>query len=152
MSTTDLEQIEAICRERGVRLTDQRRRVLAILLACERPMGAYDIMQALDEQHTDGSAHRTAPPTVYRALEFLQAQGFIHRIASLQAFVACAEPDHRHAGQFLICTDCGRVDELDDERLDRTVEAAATARGFAADSHIEVSTRCDECDDTTASR
>ena len=147
MTDNTLDQIEQLCRDRGVRLTDQRRRVLAILLEGDRPLGAYDIMQAMDQQSGD-DAHRTAPPTVYRALEFLQGQGFIHRIASIQAYVPCMEPDHQHAGQFLICTDCGRVDELDDKRLDKTVEEAAAAHGFAPDSHIEVTSRCDDCRST----
>ncbi|MEO0425741.1 MAG: Fur family transcriptional regulator [Pseudomonadota bacterium] len=147
MSEATLDRIEALCKTRGVRLTEQRRRVFLVLLEADRPLGAYDIMHALDEQSAEG-APKTAPPTVYRALEFLQAQGFVHRIASIQAFVPCAEPDHKHAGQFLICSDCGRVDELDDQRLGRTVGAAATARGFASDSHVEVTTRCDDCQET----
>lgn len=144
MTFATLERIEEVCRERRVKLTPQRRRVLQILLDEGRPMGAYDIMRAMDQQ-AEGT-QRTAPPTVYRVLEFLQGQGFIHRIASLQAYVPCAEPEREHAVQFLICTDCGRVDELDDKRLDRTVQAAAAAHGFKCDKQIEVTSRCDDCD------
>ncbi|MEM9387422.1 MAG: Fur family transcriptional regulator [Pseudomonadota bacterium] len=144
MSKATLDRIEASCLARGVRFTAQRRRVFLALCEAGGPVGAYDIMQALDEKAVDG-APKTAPPTVYRALEFLQAQGFVHRIASIQAFVACAEPGHKHSGQFLICPDCGRVDELDDERLGRSVGEAAAARGFASNRQIEVTALCDEC-------
>jgi Fur family zinc uptake transcriptional regulator len=145
-----LGHVERLCRERGLRLTEKRRRVLEILLQSDRPMGAYDLMHVLDNEA--GGQRRTAPPTVYRALEFLQSQGFIHRIASVQAYVPCIEPDHTHAGQFLICTDCGRVDELDDRRLDRSVGAAAAAHGFSRKHHVEVTGRCDECTSSEGAR
>ncbi|MEO0974703.1 MAG: Fur family transcriptional regulator [Pseudomonadota bacterium] len=146
MTTQALALIERLCRERGAKLTSTRRRVMQIILASTAPMGAYDIMRALDD--TSGRPQRTAPPTVYRALEFLQREGFVHRIASLQAFVPCVEPDHEHAGQFLVCADCGRVDELDDHGLERSLTVAAAARGFDLSHHIEMTGRCDECRST----
>src|SRR6202043_12814 len=74
-----LATAERICRERGVRLTETRRRVLELILEAGQPIGAYGLLGRL-------SGH-PMPPTVYRAIDFLLAQKFIHRIESLNAFV-----------------------------------------------------------------
>lgn len=145
MSKRALARIERLCRDRGVRLTPQRRRVLALLLQSERPLGAYEIIKLLDAD--SDRASRTAPPTVYRALDFLLEQGFVHRVSSLQAYVSCVEPDHAHSAQFLVCTDCGRADELIDTRLEASIEAVTRARGFASGAHaLEVTCRCQGCE------
>ena len=62
----------------------------------------------------DGDGRRAAPPTVYRALEFLLEHGLVHRIESLNAFIGCASPKAPHSGQFLLCTGCGTATEMDD--------------------------------------
>ena len=99
---------DALCARQGVRLTELRRRVLELVWQSHKPLGAYDILAVLSE--TDG---RRAPPTVYRALDFLQENGLVHRIASLNAFVGCNNPEHSHQGQFLICRTCHTAIELE---------------------------------------
>lgn len=132
---------ERLCRGRGVRLTPQRRCVLEILCDNHKPMGAYDILDLMQRQVASAK-----PPTVYRALEFLLAQGLVHRIESLNAYVSCVHPEHPHASQFLICRDCGEVRELESRSVDRTLDSALRACGFEADSQvIEVTGRCLRC-------
>jgi len=136
-----LQQAESLCRHRGVRLTAQRRQVLEILSEQPRPLGAYEILERLMRQLPGAK-----PPTVYRALAFLQAQGLVHRLESLNAFVSCLHPAHAHAGQFLICSDCGRVQELEDAAVESTLDRAVGASGFQAESRvIEVTGRCARC-------
>ena len=60
---------------------------------------------------------------MYRALEFLLEHGLVHRVASLNAFIGCAHPGHSGAGQFLICTECGVAAELNDSRVEDSIEA-----------------------------
>ena len=132
---------ERICSERGVRLTQQRRDVLGIISASERPLGAYDIM---DRMRADKP--RIAPPTVYRALDFLMAEGLIHKLESLHAYVGCQHPDHPHFSQFLICNDCGEVDELHSDMVSDSLSDAAQERGFQPDrSTVEIVGRCARC-------
>lgn len=139
-----LQQADRLCRERGVRLTHQRRRVLGILCSRVQPMGAYEILEQLT-----GMIPGAKPATVYRALQFLQKQGLVHRLESLNAFVSCVQPDHPHAGQFLICRDCGQVEELEDQSVERILGRAVRALGFRADSRIiEVTGCCARCADT----
>jgi Fur family zinc uptake transcriptional regulator len=95
------------CTEHGHRLTDSRAAVLRIVSKAKKPLGAYDILEAL-RAYMDNPK----PPTAYRAIEFWQAHGFIHRIESLNAYVAC-HAGHRHDGsQYLVCDNCGDVQEI----------------------------------------
>ena len=104
-----------------MRLTDLRRQVLGLILDRESPTGAYDLLDQLR-----GTRQGAAPPTVYRALEFLLEQGLIHKLERLSAFVGCiAEEDHDHAAQFFICRSCGKVAELEDHELAHALEDAA---------------------------
>ncbi len=136
-----LEDAKAVCVERGVRLTPVRRRVLEIVWQGHRPLGAYAILEVLS-----GEGHSPAPPTVYRALEFLLTQGLVHRLSSLNAFVGCSRPGHLGAGQFLLCTECGTAAELNDPGIERAIERGAAAEGFVSNEHtVEISGICPNC-------
>lgn len=102
-----LEAADAACAADGERMTAPRRRVLELLLAAGEPVKAYDLIAAYGR---DGEAAK--PPTVYRALEFLERRGLAHRIASLSAYVACSQGDGGHAAAFLICDCCGATEEV----------------------------------------
>ena len=136
-----MARAEVLCGARGVRLTDQRRRVLEILCAAGRPVGAYEIMDAM----RDGP-RTVAPPTVYRALDFLLEQGLIHKIESLHAFVGCNHPEHPHSSEFLICVECGEVAELADAAVDRSLASVAQESGFRTQRRVvEVMGTCALC-------
>jgi Fur family zinc uptake transcriptional regulator len=120
-----LARAQSLCEQRGARLTEQRRRVLEILCAADRPIGAYEILDAMRE-----GRRALAPPTVYRALDFLLEQGLAHKIESLHAFVGCDHPGEPHVSQFLICGHCGRVTELEDEGVTESLRNAASETGF----------------------
>ena len=92
-----LEQAAAICQKNGQRLTTLRQTVLKLVWSSHRPVGAYDILAMLSK----GQERPVAPPTVYRALDFLLEQELIHRIASLNAYIGCNSPDSPHDGTFL---------------------------------------------------
>ncbi|MGH6719333.1 MAG: Fur family transcriptional regulator [Alphaproteobacteria bacterium] len=129
-----------LCAARGARLTPVRRRVLELIWRNHEPVGAYDLLAALAE------GRRAAPPTVYRALDFLIAHGLVHRIASLNAFVGCPSPSRRHVGQFLICRRCGNAAEIDDAQIGRAVADSANRVGFAIDrAAVEISGQCPQC-------
>lgn len=90
-----LQRAVALCESRGTQLTELRRRVLELVWSSHEPIGAYRILEQLDRPlpgQMRGKARRAAPPTVYRALDFLIEQGLVHRIESLNAFVGCDQP------------------------------------------------------------
>jgi Fur family transcriptional regulator, zinc uptake regulator len=137
-----INHAERICRERSQKLTPIRRQVLQALLASHRPLGAYEIIDALAK-----SMPRPAPITVYRALDFLMANGLVHRIESRNAFLACAH-DHDAAAMvaFLICERCGSVGEIPAATMAQSLGAAARATGFAPKlSVVEITGTCAHC-------
>src|SRR3546814_9300951 len=76
-------------------------------------------------------AGAAAPPTVYRALDFLLANGVIHKLESVNAFVACHHPSTaQHSVPFLICDRCHSATELEDLDVVAPLEARAKALGF----------------------
>ena len=136
-----LARADAVCRERGARLTPLRRRVLELVWKSHRAVKAYDLLAALGDE---GGAAK--PPTVYRTLEFLMEHGLVHRIDSLNAFVGCAQPDEGHSAQFLICGGCGEVSEMNAASIDRAVAAQAAESGFALSRTIvELHGKCPQC-------
>ena len=137
-----LSRAEAACARRGARLTDVRRTVLELILESREPIGAYALLDRLKDRSGHGK-----PPTVYRALDFLLAQGLIHRVERLNAFIGChEEADHPHPVQFLICSTCGSVTEFEDEAIGRAVETVAGSSGFKMKRAIvEVEGECGLC-------
>ncbi|OII58149.1 Fur family transcriptional regulator, partial [Pseudomonas putida] len=107
-----------------------------------KPLGAYDILAVLSEQ--DG--RRAAPPTVYRALDFLLENGLVHRIASLNAFIGCSHPEHLHQGQFLICRACHVAIELEQDSISEAIISSAKGVGFTVETQtVEVVGLCSNC-------
>ena len=136
-----LVDAKVVCARRGARLTPVRQRVLEIIWQSHRPLGAYAILEVLSAE-----GHSPAPPTVYRALEFLLTHGLVHRLSSLNAFIGCTRPGHPGAGQFLLCTACGSAAELNDSAIERAIERSAAAEGFTSQVHtVEISGLCPHC-------
>ncbi len=139
--TRALRTAEKVCKERDLQLTAIRRRVLELIWARHAPIGAYDILASLKKG--EGAL---APPTVYRALDFLMDAGLIHRIDTLNAFIGCATPEAEHTGQLLICRSCNRVTELDDPTITRLLAQKAQSVGFASDQQsVEIKGLCADC-------
>jgi len=139
--TGALDRAALLCTRRRARLTPLRRRVLTLVWQSHAPIGAYAILASLRRAHRGA-----APPTVYRALDFLIAQGLIHRVESLNAYIGCAVPERPHAGQFMICDGCGTAAELDDPAIARAILRRAGAVGFAVERQtIEVQGLCPRC-------
>ena len=139
--THGLAEAEAACRSRGGRLTRTRRAVLEILLRSSTPLTAYEVLDLLRQ----GDASAT-PASVYRCLDFLLDRGVAHRLETTRAYVACGHPEHPHAGQFLICRQCGTVVETEDERVTAATEQLGHRLGFSLDQRtVELLGLCGAC-------
>ncbi len=137
------EAAEALARDRGLRFTPLRWQVFEIVLASHRPIGAYDI---LNELARSADRRKFAPPTVYRALDFLMGLGLVHRIGTLSAYAACFATERRHHMYFLLCKACGCAAEIEDGALKTALSRAAEAAGFAAEREtVEISGLCRDC-------
>lgn len=136
-----IQAAEKHCDARGVRLTPVRRRALEVLLEQHRAMGAYDVLERLQE---DGFGSK--PPIAYRALSFLVEQGLVHRVEKLNAFVACVHPERDHVPAILICSDCQTVAEAIEIHQEVGLNQMQTETGFAVTSiAIEVEGTCPTC-------
>jgi len=132
----------SLCGGRGAQLTKLRRQVLELLWESGRPTGAYELIEALKRR----DSRPVGPPTVYRALEFLIAQGLVSKIQSRNAYVPCAHPERRHDCLFFLCSNCGASIELEDLRIGRLLSEHAAALEFhAARRVVEVEGVCARC-------
>jgi len=136
--------VERACRSRGLRLTPIRAYVLDLIAKAGKPLKAYDLLDLVREGGGPGAA---APPTVYRALDFLLGNGFIHKLQSVNAFVACHHPSAtRHSSPFLICDHCREAVELEDVNIIALLQARAQELGFVAQAQtLEVHGLCASC-------
>lgn len=134
-----LAEAEALCTEAGERMTSARLRTYELVLDAGGPIKAYDV---IDRFHPDGAAK---PPTVYRALSFLEQMGLIHRIESLNAFVACGAHDHKHTAGFLLCECCGRSVEIAIPNVAGIEDSARTAGFTVSRITLEARGLCQAC-------
>ena len=140
---TALAAAEAHCAAKGLRFTPVRRAALEILLGEHRAMGAYEL---LDRLHKAGFGSQ--PPVAYRALDFLVANGFVHKIERLNAFIACAHPGETHSPAFLICRLCEAVAEAQSAPARGSLGEAARATGFQIErTVVEALGVCPSCAD-----
>ena len=136
---------ERRCADAQERLTPPRRRVLELLLKSDAPMKAYDLIAAFG---TEGQPAK--PPTVYRALDFLERLGFAHRIESLNAYVPC-RLEGGHTAAFLICDCCGEAQEFEPDFGPQL--AVAQAAGYAVRTvTLEARGLCAACNAGLATR
>ncbi|MGZ8363608.1 MAG: Fur family transcriptional regulator [Caulobacteraceae bacterium] len=136
----ELEAAESRCASDDQRMTAPRRRVLQLLLEAGQPVKAYDLISAYGE-----SGEPAKPPTVYRALDFLEKQGFVHRLESLNAFVACRVGEDAHAAAFLICDCCGRSEEVSPVDAGPLSKAAETSGYLLTSITMEAHGLCGAC-------
>jgi Fur family zinc uptake transcriptional regulator len=141
-----LAAVDAACRARRLRLTRTRAFVLETLLESHRALTAYEVLDRLA-----AAGLGSAPPVAYRALDFLVANGFAHRLEGLGAYVACTEGADPHAAAFLVCRNCRTVAETAPSQPARALDAAAAAAGFAIDRvTVEAEGLCRACREAAA--
>jgi Fur family zinc uptake transcriptional regulator len=138
-----VSRAQDLCASRGARLTELREQVLELVWRSHAPIGAYHILDRL--ALTRG---RVAPPTVYRALDFLSREGLIHRIDSLNAYVGCPQPGRPHQAYFFLCRDCGDAAEIHDKELAATLARCVERANFQVEAAtVELAGLCARCSD-----
>ena len=136
-----IARAQQVCAEKGVRLTPLRQRVLELIWQSHKPSGAYELLDVIKLEHESA-----APPTVYRALDFLKEHGLVHRIESLNAYVGCNYPNHAHDSIILVCDGCGSASEIEDETVTGSIKTFATDLGFKLSSQsVEAAGLCPSC-------
>lgn len=136
-----LSTAELLCMQRGKRLTPIRRKVLEILLVQQRSVKAYELLELIRDVQQGA-----APPTVYRALDFLVEEGLVHRLDAINAWAACLDAAGLPHDLLVVCTQCGAVAELSDPALSRQLAKKVAESGFELSGHeTELRALCSEC-------
>ena len=123
-------------------LTRNQALVLGALSRTEGPLSAYALLDQLREHGF------RAPLQVYRALDKLVELGLVHRLESINSFVACAHPhDHSHGLiAFAICDRCGGVDEFSDAVVEERLRGWSRDHAFHLEkTTIEMRGTCATC-------
>ena len=137
-----IEKVETLCKKRGIKLTTQRKTVLNIMLKANRAMSAYDLLDLLKV-----SEPQAKPPTIYRALEFLLEQGFIHKVESTNCYIICPHfHDPQHISILFICDNCQQIIEKHSENIESQLKLLATQSEFLIKhSVLEIHGICHSC-------
>ncbi len=94
-----------------MRFTNKRKRVLSGLVASQKAMSAYELVDYCKEEFGENMPAMS----VYRILDVLEAEGLVHKLNLANKYVACSHItcDHAHeVPQFLICSQCQKVEEI----------------------------------------
>lgn len=123
-------------------MTPARLAVYAEMLTHGEPISAYELIALLEQRQE----RKIAPLTVYRHLDFLMRADLVHRLQSTQSYFPCDHPDHTHKCQFLVCSSCGHVDEVESSGIETLLSEIAEERGFRPDNAVvEVKGLCGTC-------
>lgn len=130
-----------ICQDRGLRFTDLRKKVLKMIWQNHEPTKAYDIIGKIKEGK--GAAK---PPTVYRTLDFLQENGLIHKLESMNAYIGCEHPLGHKECYFLICRKCNEIKECCNISFSNEIKNITKKNKFKAKRiSLEIYGECKEC-------
>ena len=136
-----LERAKNHCDNHQYRFTDPRRQVLEVLLSHPDAVGAYDIIKSLSTKE-----HPVKPPTVYRAIEFWIQQGFVHKIESINAYIACCHHDSHQHSLIMICDDCHEVNEVALDQLPSSIKDTLRSYQFTLKKSVmEITGYCKTC-------
>jgi Fur family transcriptional regulator, ferric uptake regulator len=122
-------------------VTRPRESIASILRREPRFLSAADIYRRLKR-----TGARVSLSTVYRTLDRLRARGEVTERADAEGeatFMLC-EPAHHH--HHAICTECGRVEDVDCAAMEQFAKSLRALHGFELDGHaMEFFGRCRAC-------
>ncbi len=136
-----MKNAQELCKEGSINLTPIRKKVLEIIASNHKPARAYDILAKLKNE-----GFSDKPPTVYRALDFLIANKIIHKLNTINAYVACFNNDAENISCFLICEKCHFIQEFQDKKLIKAISDIGKNKKINIKNvNLEMMFKCDEC-------
>jgi len=137
-----ISRVDEICRSNNLGFTDIRKLVFEIIIKNNKPIKAYQILDEI-RNITNKPSH---PPTVYRAIDFLIENGFVHKLNSINSFVGCFHPKTHEECYFLICKKCNLYQECCDDSLkDRISKTAVHNKFVISNTTLEIEGHCLDC-------
>lgn len=122
-------------------LTPNQSMVLDTLASLNRSAGAYELLDLLRSKGVN------AAPTIYRALNQLEAKGLVRHLASTRYFTALADKSEAEEDRImLVCEHCGTVSSIRSSSMTEALKGNAERSGFQAHSkHLELIGTCESC-------
>ena len=143
--STAMEVADRICTEKRLKFTDLRKDMLRMIWDGHAPQKAYGLLSKLQVKN-----HSAKPATVYRTLDFLLENGFIHKVTSLNAFVGCSHPSKHDECYFLICDSCKEISECCDSNITSAIKATTKRNQFfVKNTTLEIAGHCNACSKRT---
>jgi len=137
-----ISRVDEICRSNNLGFTDIRKQVFEIIIKNNKPIKAYQILDEI-RNITNKPSH---PPTVYRAIDFLIENGFVHKLNSINSFVGCFHPKTHEECYFLICKKCNLYQECCDDSLKDRISKTAVHNNFIiSNTTLEIEGHCLDC-------
>ena len=137
-----ISRVDEICRSNNLGFTDIRKQVFEIIIKNNKPIKAYQILDEI-RNITNKPSH---PPTVYRAIDFLIENGFVHKLNSINSFVGCFHPKTHEECYFLICKKCNLYQECCDDSLKDRISKTAIHNNFIiSNTTLEIEGHCLDC-------
>ena len=145
-NTKDIElsvsKVTEFCKKNNLDFTAIRKKVFEIILKYKKPIKAYKILEDLggiDEKISH-------PPTVYRAIDFLINNGFVHKLNSINSYVGCFHPNIHKECYFLICKKCNIYKECCNADLTNKIFKTAEQNNFTvSNTTLEIVGHCLDC-------
>ncbi len=141
-----LKLAENNCHKRGIRLTIKRKQVLTILLQANKAISAYELMALFKNKFKQ----KLAPMSVYRVLNFFESIHLVHKLNTINKYIACAHMDCEQShqlAQFLVCQQCQHVEEVNTHtfNLENIVQSVEQHNYQLVSPHIELNCICHDC-------
>jgi len=126
---------------RGHKATKPRKLVLEILEETEKPLSPYDVQELLRQR-----GKHLNHVTIYRVLDLLCSLNLAHKMLSDGGFVKCNLDNAEGCHRFMVCQQCGTIQEFADKELCREENNLARDLGFHTEHHLsEFSGLCSRC-------
>jgi Fur family zinc uptake transcriptional regulator len=133
-----------ILQAQGHKATRPRKLVLEVLEETEKPLSPYDIQGILRQR-----GKYLNPVTIYRVLGLLCSLNLAHKMLSTGGFVKCSLDTAEGCHRFMVCQQCGAIQEFADKELCREENEIARNLGFHAEHHLcEFSGFCSACSES----
>jgi len=130
-----------ILQSQGYKVTKPRRQVLEVLEGTQKPVSPYDIQRLLEKQ-----GKYLNHVTVYRVLDLLCGLNLAHKVPLKGGFVRCSLGKAEGCHRFVVCRQCGAIQEFADEELCQEEDKFAEGLGFHTECHLsESSGLCSNC-------
>lgn len=145
LSEKQIEKLKESLKEKGYKLTPQRRAILKVIIECE---GKHLTVEELYD-FVKQKCPEIGLATVYRTIQLLEQIGVIYKVDLKDDGCSRYElvhEDETHQHHHLICTKCGKIIEVEHDWLESLEKKIEEKYDFSIQNHsVKFYGLCNEC-------